>query len=161
VPNAALRYKPDLKSEELRDALSKAGIQMAMRGQGSGAPGGGAQTAGGQRSGGGPGGAGQRPERGAGNGAPRPNQGEGPSDQQPRKEAPRANDIAVVWKMLPDKKMEPVQIRTGITDHTTTQIVQVLKGELKEGDTLVTGASRGSANRGGSSPLGGAPRGPR
>jgi HlyD family secretion protein len=160
VPNAALRYKPDLKPDELREALSKAGIQMAMRGQGSGAPGGGGQSAGGQRSGG-PGGGGQRPQGTAGNGGPRPNQGEGQPDQQLRKEASRANDIAVVWKMLPDKKMEPVQIRTGITDHTTTQIVQVLKGELKEGDALVTGASRGSASRGGPSPLGGAPRGPR
>jgi len=74
-----------------------------------------------------------------------------------------SSDTAVIWKMLPDKRLEPVQVRTGITDHTTTQLVTVLKGELNEGDLLITGASRGSsaANRmpGGGSPFGGPPRG--
>lgn len=68
----------------------------------------------------------------------------------------------MIWKMMPDKKLEPVQVRIGITDHTTTQLVEVLKGQLNEGDLVVTGASRGSAaNRmpGGAGPLGGPPRG--
>jgi HlyD family secretion protein len=151
VPNAALRYKPDMKPDEIRALLTKAGITINMRGQGGGQgqsggagmrPQGQGQNGGGQRFAGG-----QRP------------QGEGNGDEQ-RKEARMTNDIAVVWKMLPDKKLEPVQIRTGITDHTTTQLVQVVKGQLNEGDQLVTGASRGSGpQRMGGSPLGGPPRG--
>ncbi|HEY6971670.1 MAG TPA: efflux RND transporter periplasmic adaptor subunit [Candidatus Angelobacter sp.] len=138
VPNAALRYKPDLKPEEMRDLYAKAGIQVAMREQS------GRFSASGQQ---------QRPAGEAG----RPPQGQGQAgpDQQQRRERPA--DVAVVWKILPDKKLEPVQIRTGITDHTTTQLVQVLKGQLNDGDQLVTGASRG-ANRAGSNPLGGPPR---
>jgi L-cysteine desulfidase len=33
-----------------------------------------------------------------------------------------------------------VKIRTGITDHTVTEVVQVLNGQVNEGDQLVTGA---------------------
>jgi len=54
-------------------------------------------------------------------------------------------DVAVVWKLRPDKTQEPVKIRTGITDHTLTEVVQVLNGELKEGEELVTGAISKSA----------------
>jgi HlyD family secretion protein len=149
VPNAALRYKPDMKPDEMRALLTKAGITLNMRGPGGGQSGGAGMRPQGQ----GPNGGGQRF-----GGGERP-QGEGSGDEQ-RREARMANDVAVVWKILPDKKLEPVQIRTGITDHTTTQLVQVLKGQLNEGDQLVTGASRGSgAQRMGGSPLGGPPRG--
>jgi HlyD family secretion protein len=136
VPNAALRYKPDLKPDEMRTLLSQAGISMAGRGGQSGDRG---------------------KDQSKGAGAQRP--AGAPADD--RKEARAATDTFVVWKMLPDKKLEPVQIRTGITDHTTTQLVQVLKGQLNDGDQVITGASRGSSARaGGASPLGGAPRGP-
>ena len=37
--------------------------------------------------------------------------------------------------------LEPVQIKTGITDHTFTQVEQVLKGSLNAGDTVVIGAA--------------------
>jgi hypothetical protein len=54
-----------------------------------------------------------------------------------------------------------VRIRTGITDHTITEVAQVLNGQLNEGDELVTGGmtpSSGSATR--APGLGGAqPRG--
>jgi hypothetical protein len=49
-------------------------------------------------------------------------------------------DVAVVWKLRADKTLEPVKIRTGITDHTITEVVQVLNGQLNDGDELVTGA---------------------
>ena len=140
IPNAALRYKPDLKPEEMRDLYARAGIQMRSQ------PG---------DQGGRFGGAGQQRSQGGGAGSTQP---QGSSDQQQRKELHGANDVAVVWKVLADRKLEPVQIRTGITDHTTTQLVQVLKGELNDGDQLITGASRGSSSRG-SNPLGGPPRG--
>jgi len=38
----------------------------------------------------------------------------------------------VLWKLRSDKTPEPVRVRTGITDHTVTEIVQVLKGDVKE-----------------------------
>jgi HlyD family secretion protein len=52
---------------------------------------------------------------------------------------PRApkTDSAVVWKLLPDNSMEPVRISLGITDHAYTEVLAVLKGELKEGDAVV------------------------
>ncbi len=48
---------------------------------------------------------------------------------------------AVVWKMNADKSLEPVQIKLGITDHTTTEVAQVMKGSLNPKDQLVTGAA--------------------
>jgi HlyD family secretion protein len=47
---------------------------------------------------------------------------------------------AVVWK-LNNNQLEPVQIKLGITDHTTTEVAQVLKGSLNPGDLLVTGSA--------------------
>ena len=76
------------------------------------------------------------------------------SDHAPARE--RRLDVAIVWKLLPDKTLEPVQVRTGITDRTFTQLAQALKGELKEGDQLVTGSS---TSRGPSAPgMGGGQR---
>jgi HlyD family secretion protein len=46
-------------------------------------------------------------------------------------------DSAVVWKLHPDKTMEPVKISVGITDHAFTEVTQVLNGDLKEGDELI------------------------
>jgi len=48
-------------------------------------------------------------------------------------------DVSVIWKLRPDKTLEPVKIRTGITDHTVTEVAQVLNGQVNEGDQLVTG----------------------
>jgi HlyD family secretion protein len=48
---------------------------------------------------------------------------------------------AVVWKLNADKTLEPVQIVLGITDHTTTEVAQVVKGSLNPQDQVVTGAS--------------------
>jgi HlyD family secretion protein len=50
--------------------------------------------------------------------------------------APKA-DSAVVWKLHPDNTIEPVRISLGITDHAFTEVVGVLKGELKEGEDLI------------------------
>jgi HlyD family secretion protein len=47
--------------------------------------------------------------------------------------------LGVVWKMGADKQVEPVQIKLGITDHTTTEVAQVLKGTLNAGDQVITG----------------------
>jgi hypothetical protein len=41
-----------------------------------------------------------------------------------------------------------VKIRTGITDHTVTEVAEVLKGELKQGEELVTGSMTASKTSG-------------
>ncbi len=48
---------------------------------------------------------------------------------------------AVVWKLNADKSVEPVQIKLGITDHTTTEVAQVVKGSLNPQDQVVTGSA--------------------
>ena len=73
-----------------------------------------------------------------------------------------AQDIAIVWKRQADKSLEPVQVRIGITDHTVTEIKDILKGSLKEGDELIVGSSSGSGGQGGAARppgMGGAPGG--
>ena len=134
VPNGALRYKPDMSATELEAVYQKYGLPEN---------GGRAHAV---------------PTSGAGNGGdPRPH--EGAPGHRPQANstvssssgdvtAPRY-DTQVVWKLLPDKSLEPVRIRTGITDHTFTEVVQQLNGEIKPGDELVTGVaqSRSGATR--------------
>ena len=55
---------------------------------------------------------------------------------------------AVVWKMNADKSVEPVQIKLGITDHTTTEVAQVVKGSLNPQDQVVTGSASGQQDAG-------------
>jgi HlyD family secretion protein len=68
-------------------------------------------------------------------------------------------DTQVVWKLLPDKSLEPVRLRTGITDHTFTELIQLLNGDLKPGDGLVTGVAQSRAS--GGAPKMGNPSAPR
>lgn len=53
-------------------------------------------------------------------------------------------DTAIVWKLGKDRQLEPVQLKTGITDHTFTEVAQVMAGALNPGDQLVTGSMGGS-----------------
>jgi HlyD family secretion protein len=46
-------------------------------------------------------------------------------------------DTAVVWKLGADNTLIPVEVSLGITDHAFTEILGMLKGELKENDLLV------------------------
>jgi HlyD family secretion protein len=48
---------------------------------------------------------------------------------------------AVVWKLNADKSVDPVQIKLGITDHTTTEVAQVMNGSLNAQDQVVTGSA--------------------
>jgi HlyD family secretion protein len=52
---------------------------------------------------------------------------------------------AILWKETADKKLVPVQVATGITDHTFTEVAKLLHGELKAGDQLVIGAAGNTA----------------
>jgi HlyD family secretion protein len=121
VPNAALRFKPDLPPNELRALYQKFGIPEESEGLPSG------------------------------NDAKASGAGRGPKAEDvsraPTKPAtgPK-NEARIVWKFVSGRTLEPVRIRTGITDHTNTELLQTLNGSVKPGDALVTGVaqSRGS-----------------
>jgi HlyD family secretion protein len=49
----------------------------------------------------------------------------------------------LVWRMAAGDRVEPVAVRVGISDYTFSQ---VLDGNLKEGDVLVTGIAGGSGS---------------
>jgi HlyD family secretion protein len=142
VPNGALRYKPDMTADQVRALYKQYGL---ISGQQT------ASAPSNQGSSGDTGAAGkQRRARAEGT------EGGGSGAENGQQRTPRA-DVAVVWKLRPDKSLEPVRIRTGITDHTVTEVAQVLKGELKEGDELVTGGMSASSSAARAPGLGGGP----
>jgi HlyD family secretion protein len=117
VPNGALRYKPDLKVEEIRALYQKYGLDDNTT-----------TSIASDSSGGGVAGKRDRAHAAAPSGS---------DEEQGR--VPRF-DIAVVWKLHSDQTIEPVKIRTGITDHTVTEVAEVVKGQLNQGEELVTGS---------------------
>jgi HlyD family secretion protein len=58
---------------------------------------------------------------------------------------------AVVWKLASDKQLQPALIKLGITDHTSTEVAQVMKGDLNPGDQVVTGAAASTQRAAGTS----------
>ena len=51
----------------------------------------------------------------------------------------------IVWKRLPNKELQPVMVRLGVTDYTFTELKGVVgNGELKPGDELIIGQSTGA-----------------
>ncbi|HKR95254.1 MAG TPA: efflux RND transporter periplasmic adaptor subunit [Candidatus Angelobacter sp.] len=132
VPNGALRYKPDMPADEIRALYQKNGIPegAGSRSQSARADSSPASNA--------------RPQMAARKNAT----GEAANDPSPQGseiQGPKF-DTQVVWKLLPDKSIEPVRIKTGITDHTFTEMIQELNGDLKTGDELVTGVAQGHAS---------------
>ena len=109
VPNTALRFKPSLSAERIRQLYAQFGIAEAH-----------AALA-----------------RTGGNGAPGKSLGL-QNPPQPRR------DLAVIWRLRPDRSIEPVMIRTGITDHTQTAVAELLKGALQAGDELAIGEEVGN-----------------
>jgi len=71
--------------------------------------------------------------RGISLGEPRPRDESAPAP--PAKPASAAS--AVVWKLLPDGRLDPVQVSLGITDHSFTEVTRVARGALQPGDELV------------------------
>jgi HlyD family secretion protein len=140
VPNGALRYKPDMKTEEIRALYQKYGLRQSDQASDSSAP----NT----------GGAAGKQYRARNQGEQGGGEAQGDNSQA---RTPRM-DVAVVWKLRPDKSLEPVRIRTGITDHTVTEVAQVMNGQLNEGDQLVTGGMTASSSSRPPGMGGGAPR---
>jgi HlyD family secretion protein len=152
IPNGALRFKPDLTDSERTALYTKYGIKDNARATSAGriaaTPADGAAagnsssavTSSGSATGqtpGGPGGAGggRRGQGGSGAGGASGDQsggrsgGGGSSNRQ---------DSAIIWKLLPDKTLAPVQVTLGVTDFTFTALVS---GNVNQGDDLVIGQS--------------------
>jgi HlyD family secretion protein len=132
VPNGALRYKPSLDTAELQALCQKYNVTGGVCGgtkrgaedtqttaQTQGAQNREQSEAAGQNTSG---------ERGAGR------------DGSARTARQGSASSAIVWKLNPDKTLQPVKITTGITDFTFTELKD---GGLKEGDPVVTGQTGG------------------
>src|SRR5215471_12466340 len=105
IPNAALRYKPDLPVDKVQELYRKYGVAMTAATPAA------------------------LPEK-------PPAAGREHSATKPNNTA--GSDKAVVWTLLSDKSLRPVQIHVGLTDHTYTALSS---GDLQPGDELVTGAT--------------------
>jgi HlyD family secretion protein len=112
IPNAALRYKPDLPVEKVRELYSRYGITAPQNQQPSRAP--------------------ETPSQ----------EPAGSTREHPAASSNGTSDTAVVWKLQPDKSLQPLQVRIGLTDHTYTALTG---GDIKAGDELVTGATTAKA----------------
>ncbi len=56
-----------------------------------------------------------------------------------------AQSGAIIWKRLSGGRLEPVQIETGVTDHAFTEVVRIVKGELRPQDEIVTATADASS----------------
>ncbi|MGD0907791.1 MAG: efflux RND transporter periplasmic adaptor subunit [Candidatus Acidiferrales bacterium] len=167
IPNGALRFKPDLTDSQRQALYAKYNItETAPAAARVAAGGAAAASAGGQGGNAAPpagvgnpgpsqGGAGAGGQGGGGNRRPG---GGGGGGGQGRGANSQRQDTGIVWKLHPDKTLEPVQVNLGVTDFTFTAM---MKGNLKPGDELVIGeaTSTASAQNQVRSPLGG-PGGP-
>lgn len=157
IPNGALRFKPDLSDSERSGLYAKYGITDPARATAAGrvaaaqgdpssaiapnaaAPANGsagAQVSGRSTGTSGGGGSGRR---GQGGSAISGDQGGGRSGSGG---GSRRQDSAIVWKLLPNKQLQPVQVTLGVTDFTFTELVS---GNLNEGDELIIGQSASKA----------------
>jgi HlyD family secretion protein len=83
-----------------------------------------------------------------------------PASTAPARNTGPKYDTQIVWKTLADSSLAPVRIKTGITDHTFTEMIQELNGELRAGDDLITGVAQGKGSASAPRPGGpGVPRG--
>jgi HlyD family secretion protein len=130
IPNAALRFKPNLSDSELAQAYKQAGEERyfahvkSRSGNPSGADRG---TAAGSGAGRLPGGMAMGLAPGGGNGSWR-------SGSSGAAHAANRGRRAPVWTIGPDGLLRPVVLRLGITDGVTTQIED---GKLKQGDSII------------------------
>ena len=70
----------------------------------------------------------------------------------------KPSERTVVWKLRTDNTIEPVKVTLGITDHSYTALGQVVIGELREGDNVITGEVPVKNQVPGASAAGGPPR---
>ena len=164
IPNGALRFKPDLTDSERNTLYAKYNITDNAGGTAAGriAAGGGSPSTsdssqgaaaspstaavagdtGGGASGpqgkAGQGGGGNRRAGQAGGGSGAGGGGGGQNAGRGAGANSQRVDMGIVWKLHPDKTLEPVQVGLGVTDFTFTAMT---KGNLKPSDDLVIGQS--------------------
>ncbi len=135
VPNAALRFKPNLteaEQQQLRDQMQARRDQRAARGGGGQPQAGQGTQEGAQQS---PQqGAQQSAQQGAQQGAGAPNQNGEANSSRPQGQT--------VWVLVDGKKIEPRFVRAGLTNGRVTEVVS---GNLQEGETIVVGQNDGNA----------------
>ena len=162
IPNGALRFKPDLSDSERNKLYAKYGIvdnagatpaariaataTPASAGNQGATAAPAAATTGAAAAGGASQGGGTRGGQGNGNGAGGGGRRAGAASQR--------EDTGIVWKLLPDKTIQPVQVGLGVTDFTFTAMT---KGTLNPSDDLVIGqsTSKGATTQQARSPIGG------
>src|SRR5205085_11313777 len=140
VPNAALRFKPNLSDQEqqaLRQKMEERRNQRQAERQGSGA---GGQGSAGQD---------QQPNAQAQqSGKPRDGQGQPAQGQSNQPNTGASGDGQrrqgqIVWVLVGDKQIEPRFVRTGLTNGRVTEV----SGDLKEGDIIIIGQNDASGNK--------------
>jgi HlyD family secretion protein len=94
----------------------------------------------------------------------KPQTASGQSQRQSSGSGRQARDstTGTIWKLAADKSLQPVQVKLGLTDHTFTQVAQVLSGSLNAGDQVAIGSATSSQQKQGSTAapgVGGSPRG--
>ena len=119
VANGALRYKPQIAPAEMQTLYSRYGIAADENDSR-------------------PAGAATRPA-GPGDTIASDDNGTHVGAIPPGKAQASRNSV-VLWKLRADDSIEPVQIVVGITDHAYTAVIDTVRGELKEGDQVITGA---------------------
>lgn len=171
IPNGALRYKPDLDPQALQALCQKYSVTGGACG-GSGRRGSdqsqqasaaGDQTQGNQQQTAqnqqaaevSPQGGNAQAQGGRGNFRGQGGQAGGQGGSAARgggswggRGSGGASQVAIIWKLLPDKSLQPVKVNVGITDFTFTEVKD---SGLNDGDQVVTGSTGGSR-------AGGAPR---
>jgi len=128
VPNAALRFNPQLSPEEMRKIYEEMRQEMMAR-RGSTAPSGETDA---RRSS--PRQPGQRPPAGRQSSMGRDSGMHGASMQQ----------FSRIWIEDEKGKLRPIFLKAGVTDNTYTEII---RGDLKEGQLVITGAIESSRVR--------------
>jgi HlyD family secretion protein len=152
IPNAAWRCRP-VETTRTTNTSQFAARSQSPRSESGPSPGAGRPGGAGDSGGGGPGGFGARGPRSG------PGGGEGGAKSRPRTERQLVRTVYILAKTdskdAPAPKPQPVQIKVGISDGVSTEVLdgieegaQVVIGTLSAGDT----ASRGTSN-----PFGGGP----
>ncbi|MEW6211168.1 MAG: efflux RND transporter periplasmic adaptor subunit [Acidobacteriota bacterium] len=128
IPNAALRFKPNLseqEQQELRQKMEERRQQREQQREGEARGRGDAGDASSQRPAASPDGQKEGQQQGQGQRGGR-DQSEGGQRRPPQ----------TIWVLTGAKKIEPRFIRTGITNGRMTEIIG---GDIQEGDVIVTG----------------------
>jgi HlyD family secretion protein len=138
VPNSSLRFTPNLTAEEMQKIMKS--TFEAMRSKTGGAADAQSKQSGGQ---GQPAGQAPHAQIPQGGGSPTPSgagtmsaaQGSGQTQPGARRQ------MARVWIQDEKGELKPVFLRTGVSDNSSTE---VLWGDLKEGQLVITGSNAGS-----------------